>query len=144
MVADRIEREVVLRHPVERVWAALTTAEGLSRWFGSVADVDLRPGGRAYFRWDDLDQDSVGTIVVVEPPHRFAFRWPIGEMPADDASQTLVEFVLEPVSDGTRLRVVESGFAQAAADVARAAHQANSLGWDGELVDLGAYLDAAA
>ncbi|WP_425549715.1 SRPBCC family protein, partial [Actinomadura viridis] len=32
---------MVLRHPAERVWAALTTAEGLSQWFGSVAEIDL-------------------------------------------------------------------------------------------------------
>nr|WP_207930966.1 SRPBCC domain-containing protein [Streptomyces sp. 8K308] len=48
MVSDRSERVVVLRHPIERVWATLTTAEGLSGWFGSVAEIDLRPGGRAF------------------------------------------------------------------------------------------------
>ncbi|MEV4840347.1 SRPBCC domain-containing protein [Nonomuraea sp. NPDC049486] len=144
MGSDAIERVVVLRHPVERVWAALTTAEGLSRWFGSVAEIDLRPGGRAFFRWDDLGDQSVATIVVVDPPRRFAFRWAIEGLPEDDAPRTLVDFTLEPIPDGTRLRLVESGFAQAAADVARSAHQANSQGWDAELADLETYLDAAA
>lgn len=144
MVSDRIERERVLRHPVERVWAALTTAEGLSQWFGSVAEIDLRPGGRAYFRWDDLDEESVATITLVDPPHRLAFSWPIEGLAGEDAPQTLVTFTLEPVAEGTRLRLVESGFTQAAADVARAAHEANSQGWTAELGDLEAYLDAAA
>ncbi|MER5326000.1 SRPBCC domain-containing protein [Streptosporangium roseum] len=144
MGSDAIERVVVLRHPIERVWAALTTAEGLSRWFGSVAEIDLRPGGRAFFRWDDLDEESVATIAVVDPPHRFAFRWVIEGLPEADAPQTLVDFTLEPVPGGTRLRLVESGFAQAAADVAHSAHKANSQGWDAELVDLETYLDAAA
>ncbi|MFI6291426.1 SRPBCC domain-containing protein [Nonomuraea sp. NPDC050790] len=143
MVVNTIEREMVLRHPVERVWAALTTAEGLSRWFGSVAEIDLRPGGRAYFRWDDLDQESVATVAVVEPPRRFAFRWVVEGLEGEDAPRTLVEFTLEEVPDGTRLRLVESGFAQAAADVARSAHQANSHGWDAELADLRRHLDAA-
>ncbi|MEU0691265.1 SRPBCC domain-containing protein [Streptomyces uncialis] len=143
MVRDRIEREMVLRHPVERVWAALTTAEGLSRWFGSVAEIDLRPGGRAYFRWDDLGQESVATVAVVEPPHRFAFRWGIMFLPEDDASRTLVEFTLAPVPEGTRLRLVESGFAQVCDEAARAAHEANGQGWDAELAELGAHLDAA-
>ncbi|GAA0838024.1 SRPBCC domain-containing protein [Streptosporangium amethystogenes subsp. fukuiense] len=144
MGSDAIERVVVLRHPIERVWAALTTAEGLSRWFGSVAEIDLRPGGRAFFRWDDLDEESVATIVVVDPPHRFVFRWAIEGLPEDDAPRTLVDLTLEPVPGGTRLRLVESGFAQAAADVAHSAHKANSQGWDAELVDLETYLDAAA
>jgi uncharacterized protein YndB with AHSA1/START domain len=51
MVSDAIERVVVLRHPIEQVWAALTTAEGLSGLFGSPAEIDLRPGGRVFFRW---------------------------------------------------------------------------------------------
>ncbi|MFB9966000.1 SRPBCC family protein [Sinosporangium siamense] len=89
-------------HPIERVWAALTTAQGLSRWFGSIAEIDLRPGGRAFFRWDDLDEESVATIALVDPPHRFAFRWAIEGMPEGDAPQTLVDFTLEPVPDGTR------------------------------------------
>ncbi|TDC81749.1 ATPase [Micromonospora sp. KC606] len=144
MVSDAIERVVVLRHPIERVWAALTTAEGLSRWFGSVAEIDLRPGGRAFFRWDDLDEESVATIAVVDPPHRFAFRWAIEGLPEDDAPQTLVDFTLEPVPDGTRLRLLESGFAQAADDVAQSAQEANSHGWDTELFDLETYLDATA
>ncbi|RBQ14656.1 ATPase [Spongiactinospora rosea] len=144
MVSNAIERVVVLRHPIERVWAALTTAEGLSRWFGSVAEIDLRPGGRAFFRWDDLGQESVATIAVVDPPHRFAFRWAIEGLPEDDAPRTHVDFTLEPVPDGTRLRLVESGFAQAADNVARSAHKANSQGWDMELVDLETYLDATA
>ncbi|MEU8202876.1 SRPBCC domain-containing protein [Streptosporangium sp. NPDC049046] len=144
MVPDEIERVVILRHPVERVWAALTTAEGLSRWFGSAAEIDLRPGGRAFFRWDDLDQESVATIAVVDPPHRFAFRWAIEGLPGHGTPRTLVDFTLEPVPDGTRLRLVESGFTQAADDVARSAHKANSQGWDTELVDLETYLDAAA
>lgn len=143
MVSDSIERVVVLRHPVGRVWAALTTPEGLSRWFGSVAEIDLRPGGRAFFRWDDLDVETVATVETVDPPHRFSFWWPIEGLPQHDAPRTLVEFTLEPVTDGTRLHLTETGFAQAADDVARSAHQENSHGWNAELADLESYLDAA-
>ena len=42
---DRIERTVELAHPPEKVWAALTAAEGLGAWFGDEAVIDLRPGG---------------------------------------------------------------------------------------------------
>ncbi|WP_279571405.1 SRPBCC domain-containing protein [Streptomyces sp. 8K308] len=65
-------------------------------------------------------------------------------LPQDSAPQTFVEFTLEPVTEGTRLRLVESGFAQAAVEMARSAHKTNSQGWDAELADLGTYLDAAA
>ena len=42
---DRIERTAELAHPSAKVWAALTTAEGLGSWFGDEATIDLRPGG---------------------------------------------------------------------------------------------------
>src|ERR1700691_4043378 len=38
---DRIERTVELAHSPARVWAALTTAEGLAAWFGDEATIDL-------------------------------------------------------------------------------------------------------
>jgi len=50
---DRIERTMELAHPPAKVWAALTTAEGLGTWFGHEADIDLRPGGAARMRWTD-------------------------------------------------------------------------------------------
>jgi uncharacterized protein YndB with AHSA1/START domain len=143
MVPDRIERELMLRHPVERVWQALTTAEGLAGWFGSAAEIDLRPGGRLWMRWESLDVEAEATVTVVEPPHRFGYRWGIDGLLPDDPHRNDVVFTLSPTADGTRLRVVESGFDQVVEDVGRAAHKDNSEGWDSELADLVAYLDSA-
>jgi len=46
-------------------------------------------------------------------------------------------------SAGTRLRVVESGFAQLPEDAYRKAYGGNTEGWARELGELVAYLDAA-
>jgi uncharacterized protein YndB with AHSA1/START domain len=54
-----------------------------------------------------------------------------------------VEFTLEPVGAGTRLTVVESGFAQLADDAYAKAYHGNTEGWANELGELVAYLDAA-
>ena len=54
---DRIERTVEIAHPPAKVWAALTTAEGLGTWFGNAATIDLRPGGAAA---DDMDERRQG------------------------------------------------------------------------------------
>ena len=35
---DRIERTVRIDRPLDRVWAAITTAEGLGTWFGHSAE----------------------------------------------------------------------------------------------------------
>jgi hypothetical protein len=47
-IPDRIERTIDLAQPSQRVYEALTSAEGLGGWFGDRAPVDLRPGGTAY------------------------------------------------------------------------------------------------
>ena len=52
MVEDSIVRETVVAAPPERVWAILTTAEYVGRWFGAdKAEIDLRPGGSFVMTW---------------------------------------------------------------------------------------------
>jgi uncharacterized protein YndB with AHSA1/START domain len=50
MIADTIERQMTFELPREVVWAAITEPEQLSRWFGTQAELDLRPGGRGCSR----------------------------------------------------------------------------------------------
>ena len=139
---DRIERTVEVAHPPEKVWAALTTAEGLSAWFGNEATIDLRPGGVARMRWASGHTANM-RVERVEEPAVFGFTWQIYGLPADDPRRTYVEFTLEPAGEGTRLRVVESGFAQLPGDAHGKAYDGNREGWARELSELVAYLDAA-
>jgi len=151
-VPDAIERELILPVARERVWAALTQSRSLSAWFGTRATVDLRPGGAVTFVWDDPSGDQFvnsGVIEVVEPPRRFAFRWHAHDgqhaSPPPDSPTTRVEFTLDDHPEGTRLRLVESGFARLPADFGRGpARDRNTRGWDRELGDLAAYLAEAA
>jgi uncharacterized protein YndB with AHSA1/START domain len=139
---DRIERTMELAHPPARVWAALTTAEGLAAWFGQEVAIDLRPGGSLRMSWDDGPTAHM-RVERVEEPTVFGFTWPIQGLPDDDPRRTYVEFTLEPVGAGTRLRMVETGFAQLADDDHRTEFDAHTEGWTAELGELVAYLDAA-
>jgi len=138
---DRIERTVEVAHPPGKVWAALTTAEGLRAWFGDEATIDLRPGGAARMRWSSGFRVEM-RVERVEEPTVFGFTWQIYGLPEDDPRRTYVEFTLEPAGAGTRLRVVESGFAQLPEDAYRAAYDGNTKGWASELGELVDYLDA--
>jgi hypothetical protein len=73
----------------------------------------------------------------------FGFTWHIYGLPDDDPRRTYVEFTLEPAGAGTRLTVVESGFAQLPEGAYRKAFEANTQGWGSELGELVDYLDAA-
>jgi uncharacterized protein YndB with AHSA1/START domain len=139
---DRIERTVELAHSPVKVWAALTTAEGLGAWFGNEATIDLRPGGTARMRWTGGPTVDM-RVERVEEPTVFGFTWQIYGLPEDDPRRTYVEFTLEAAGAGTRLRVVESGFAQLPGDAYRKAYDGNTQGWAKELAELAGYLDAA-
>ena len=139
---DRIERTVVLARSPLDVWQALTTADGLSSWFGERASIDLRPGGSATMTF------AGGTTVEmrverVEEPTVFAYTWRLPDLPEGDPRRTYVEFTLEPADDGTRLRVVESGFAQLPVESRRQTYDAHSEGWSRELEELAAHVDGA-
>jgi uncharacterized protein YndB with AHSA1/START domain len=139
---DRIERTVQIARPPADVWAALTTAEGLSAWFGNEATIDLRPGGSARMTWTGGDKADM-RVERVEEPSVFGFTWHIYGLPEEDPRRTYVEFTLEPAGTGTRLTVVESGFAQLPEDAHGAAFDGNTKGWASELGELVDYLDAA-
>jgi uncharacterized protein YndB with AHSA1/START domain len=139
---DRIERTVEIAHPPAKVWAALTTAEGLGAWFGNKASIDLRPGGAAEMTWDHGHKAEM-RVERVEEPTVFGYTWHIYGLPDDDPRRTYVEFTLEPVGAGTRLTVVESGFGQLDDDAYEKAYGGNTQGWASELGELVDYLNAA-
>jgi uncharacterized protein YndB with AHSA1/START domain len=136
---DRIERTLELARPPGAVWAALTTAEGLGTWFGNDATVDLRPGGVIRLSWTDGHAADL-RVERVDEPTLFAFTWHVEGLPEDDQRRTYVEFTLAPLGTGTRLTVVETGFAQLPDSKAFDSH---TEGWTNELGELVDYLDAA-
>jgi uncharacterized protein YndB with AHSA1/START domain len=107
-----VRRETVLPMPVEDAWSVVTEPEHLSEWLATEAEVDLRPGGDVVFRFDGGGERR-GVVETVEEPERVSFRWQATDDGDDDPLRSLstrVEITLDPVPDGTRLTIVESGF----------------------------------
>jgi len=113
--------EGVVAGPVEKVWAAFTTAEGLKSWMVPHAEFDLSIGGK--MRTNYSKEGTLGdagtienTILAYEPlrmltikttraPEKFPFKQAIEKM------WTVMYF--EPLGpDRTRLRVVGMGFTE--------------------------------
>jgi uncharacterized protein YndB with AHSA1/START domain len=80
-------------------------------------------------------------IERVEEPAVFGFTWRLPDLPMDDPRRTSVEFTLEAVGAGTRLRVVETGFAQLPDDSRHKTYASHAEGWARELGELAGYLD---
>ncbi len=138
---DAITREIEIDAPREVVWGIVTEARHLAGWFSDEATIDLRPGGAMLLTWHGHGVYRA-RVETVEPPRMFAFRWVLrdGEEPVEGGS-TLVEMTLTPTEAGTRLKVVESGFADLSwpeHEQARYLSQ-NTDGWNKELDELRAY-----
>lgn len=147
MNTDRIEKQTLLRAPLDRVWRAITDAEEFGRWFGVRFDgpfVEGEPVG-ATITPTTVDEEvakrqqphagtrSTWRIVAIEPRRRFAYRWhPFAVDPNVDYDReptTLVEFALSETPDGVLLTITESGF-DAIPEARRfASYDANSEGW---------------
>jgi uncharacterized protein YndB with AHSA1/START domain len=121
--------ERVFAHPVERVWRALSQPEILAEW---LLKNDFRPevGHRFKFsaEWGDIDCK----VLEVEPHRRLAYKWSAFDV------ETVVTFTLEPISNGTRLRMEQVGFRP---DQKQARGGAKS-GWSGFFDDLQDTLDS--
>jgi uncharacterized protein YndB with AHSA1/START domain len=147
MNTDRIEKQVVLRAPLDRVWRAISDAQEFGQWFGVRIDGAFVAGTsvNATITGTTVDEEvaemqrpHVGAtatwqIVAVEPPRRFAYRWHPFAVDANldyqNEPTTLVEFTLSETADGVLLSIVESGFDAIPAARRSAAFEANSGGW---------------
>jgi uncharacterized protein YndB with AHSA1/START domain len=155
---DRIEKELFLRAPQDKVWRAISDAAEFGSWFGVELAGEFVPGSRMTGRIRPTKADPAVaeaqkkyagmpvTFVIerVEPMSLFSYRWhPFAIEPAVDyASEpmTLVTFTLESSDGGTLLRVVESGFDSIPIERRAQAFEANEEGWSVQLRLIEKYL----
>src|SRR5246500_6019673 len=147
MNTDRIEKQVVLRAPMDRVWRAISDSQEFGRWFGVRIDGPFVAGTlvTATITGTTVDEEvaemqrphagakATWQIVAVEPPRRFAYRWHPFAVDAgtdyDREPTTLVEFSLSEKPDGVLLTITESGFDAIPEARRSASFEANSEGW---------------
>lgn len=145
LIPEQIEHEVVVSASPEKVWEILTQAEHIREWFAfDGATIDLRPGGELMMRWKEHGT-FYSRIERVEPPYRFAYR---GSLLPDDhridkGHSTLVEFTITSEGEGSRLRVVESGFRDLAISPEEQDEYVagNIQGWSGGFAALQDYVE---
>jgi uncharacterized protein YndB with AHSA1/START domain len=142
---DRIERDIMINAPLERVWE-LVSEPGWWVPTTVVAPVDHTPGHQVVRESEKWGRFPV-EVVRVDPKTYAAFRWashaPGAELGAGNT--TLVEFRVEPVGDAVRVCVVESGFAaiDAPDSVREQARKDNTGGWREEMASLRERAEAA-
>ena len=85
-----------LKHPIDKVWAALTVPERIADWLAT-ATITPGPGLGASFalHFAEGDYRMAGKIVAYEPPRLIAWTWPDGHPP-----DSVVRFELAPDGAG--------------------------------------------
>jgi uncharacterized protein YndB with AHSA1/START domain len=150
-MGDRIEKQIELKAPMERVWRALTDYKEFGEWFrvklegpfvvGQVTRGRVLHPGYEHIVWEAV-------IEKMEPGRLFSFIWPQIRChdkeryspDYSDAPRTRVEFRLEPTSTGTLLTVAESGFEDVPAEWRAEALRSNDGGWTQQMKNIEAYV----
>jgi uncharacterized protein YndB with AHSA1/START domain len=118
MSIHEIECEIQIDAPIEVVWRTITESTLIEQWFSDGADLDVRSGalGTLTFCPETAVEPQVAdvTVVDVDPPHLFSYRWnyPSG-VKATSENSLLVTFTLTPQgASRTLFRVTETGLDQ--------------------------------
>jgi uncharacterized protein YndB with AHSA1/START domain len=146
---NSIERTIDLKASVDRVWTALTDYEEFGAWFRLELDGPFQvgrvttgvvncPGHEGLPFW--------ARVTVMEAPRRFSFVWPMDESvdpddPDIEHKVTLVDFTLEPLAEGARLTVRESGFERLPADKRLQVFRDNNGGWDFQMKNIRSHVE---
>lgn len=151
MNTDTIEKKIVLRASLARVWRAISDPAEFGAWFGMKLDGPFTPGVvlHAVIVPTVVDEEVAKmqkpyegrafeiTVEQVEPERLLSFRWhPYGVEPGVDLTNeptTLVAFELEQVPDGVLLTITESGFDRIPVERRARAFHANEQGWSKQL-----------
>ncbi len=126
---------------IARVFAALSSAEAMSRWFvvepgwTARASNDFRVGGRYRVemrRGDGTVFVAWGEYLEIDPPRRLAFTWN-SAVPAVQQSRVTID--LANVGSSTELSLIHELLPDT--DEGRA----HAMGWEGSLASLERYLE---
>lgn len=132
-----------IKAPPARIWAAITQADLMLRWWGPDAGptlsvvADVRPGGRfsVVFRLVNGDEHNpTGIYREVVPEKKLAFTW---DLPGAEP-ESLVTFRLEPFDGGTELTLTHEHLPD---EEGRDSHE---QGWNGLLDKLPLFLGDGA
>jgi uncharacterized protein YndB with AHSA1/START domain len=147
-MSNEIEKTIELKAPLERVWRALTDSREFGSWFGVAFDEPFVAGkvstghfthqGGEHMRWN-------ATVDQIVPMTLFSFRWhPYALDPDTDYSgeePTLIRFDLEPIAQGVRLRITETGFDKVPEYRRAEALRMNTRGWGIQADRIKAYVE---
>jgi uncharacterized protein YndB with AHSA1/START domain len=124
--------------------------EEFNQWFGVNLQGEFAPGAKLSGRIRHKGYEHLTMAITIErfePEHTLAWRWHPGaeggEVAKSDEETTHVVFTLDEVPEGTRLRVVETGFDRVPLSRRERVFRENEGGWTGQMKAIKKYVEEA-
>lgn len=99
--------EIEIDAPPEAVWKAISTGEGMTRWYAEEARVEPRVGGENWVSWGE-GQEVGNQNLKWEPGRRLTVGDPDHET-AEGFGAIVIDFEIETRGGRTLLKLVQSG-----------------------------------
>jgi len=97
-----IKQTVIFEAPIQKVWNAVSTSEGIASWF---MPNDFEPKVGHEFHVQSPFGPSPCKVLEIDEPHRLSFSW--------DTDGWVVSFVLKDLGDKTEFTLIHGGWKQA-------------------------------
>ncbi|PEE42607.1 SRPBCC family protein [Bacillus pseudomycoides] len=97
-----IKQTVIFEAPIQKVWNAVSTSEGIASWF---MPNDFEPKVGHEFHVQSPFGPSLCKVLEIDEPHRLSFSW--------DTDGWVVSFVLKDLGDKTEFTLIHGGWKQA-------------------------------
>ncbi|MGF3104874.1 SRPBCC family protein [Rossellomorea sp. DUT-2] len=112
---EDIKQTVLFNAPIQKVWAAVSTSDGISSWF---MPNDFEPEVGHEFHIQSPFGPSPCKVLELDPPHKLSFSW--------DIDGWVVSFLLKEVGDQTEFTLIHGGWKHDDAVVSKA-HEKSSV-----------------
>ncbi|MEO6301099.1 MAG: SRPBCC family protein [Paracoccaceae bacterium] len=149
MMKNRIDKDVTVKAPIDRVWQALTDYREFGTWFRVALEEPFAVGRvtRGTTTYPGYEGRKFwARTVTMDGPHLFVFDWPYGpdimpELADEPGVTTRVEFRLETAGAGTRIRLTETGFDMLPVDKSAEQFRNNDGGWTIQMQNIRTHVD---
>lgn len=123
---DQITKEHILRHPIDKVWSAISKSEEISSWFIK-ADFKAEVGYNYTFEaGEDKGCISINGIVKEATPYTLVYTWVV----QNTNIETTVKWMLESIEGGTKLYLEHSGISNYPGETAVKMFSSFDGGWN--------------
>lgn len=145
---NMIRKEIEIKAPVSRVWAAISDSKQFGEWFKVSLEGPFVAGKKIYGKlripkYEHLTFEF--QVHKIEPENLFSYYWhPYAVEENVDYSKetpTLVEFRLEAIPGGTKLIVTETGFDKIPKSRQALALRMNTEGWTIQVQNVKNYVE---